>query len=789
MGLLYEFVETKMLCWMEALGMLRHIESAVPALIRVLDRCEESDPSYPLLKDGLRFVRFCMDAIQTCPFHVYTSGLVFSPTKSLLRQMYIHEVDDLAVVDILAGHDEIWGPCSRVMTGHTSNISHVSFSHDGRWIASAGHDSTICIWDAMIGVILRILSGHKKPVTGCIFSLDDKTVVSCSRDQTIRTWDSTSGATLKVIVLSGYLINWVDLLPATSNTSPMIVAGLSSSSQQSDSIQVFDMDVSASSVRQILESDTSGLQIDFPYLFQGLGTVMTAAWDAGKLLLSPRRNFFEGLDGRRYIHKVIPQSDLLLASCLTASTADIELWRLTARECIHIFVGHENSISTVAVHPSQEIFASGSADNTIRLWSLQKRTCLAVFSWVGATYALAFRPSGESLVSACHEGVRSWDIPSMSSPFDPLSFTQSTTKRSIPSPSAGGPFMATVRGLGRPPTIWFLQENSQCRLATNGIQDGHVLDTDFDTDFDTTVWGISSTSTSQTSNWMCARLQQWPVDGGPGEPKGISLTNTVSGRAFYLDDDALDGSETIEDMEVRGVSPDGRFIYLSGRNNAEQWPDEEEIDRRWSRLDWRTHKVDVTTMKLQIIALTFLTFALAAQDDQQPMTSPQEPVYQPQTTIRPTLADLLTIESSASIFYSYARELEMSAVLADVSAKTTLLVPTNKAVMALSRKPHEGPETMGEVIISDEEFDNVSKRNVERWVSAHMIADAPESLEPKTYTTLLHKKTVTLSLDPNADSKLPEWKRLLVNGESHIVGRKEALNGVFYLIDGTISVD
>jgi hypothetical protein len=54
---------------------------------------------------------------------------------------------------------------------------------------------------------------------------------------------------------------------------------------------------------------------------------------------------------------------------------------------------------------------------------------------------------------------------------------------------------------------------------------------------------------------------------------------------------------------------------------------------------------------------------------------------------QPSLADLLTIEPSASIFYAYAREIELSRILDDESQKYTLLVPTNKAVMALSRKP------------------------------------------------------------------------------------------------------
>jgi hypothetical protein len=56
--------------------------------------------------------------------------------------------------------------------------------------------------------------------------------------------------------------------------------------------------------------------------------------------------------------------------------------------------------------------------------------------------------------------------------------------------------------------------------------------------------------------------------------------------------------------------------------------------------------------------------------------------------MKPTLADLLTIESSTSIFYSYARELTLSNMFSDSERPITILAPTNKAVMALARKPY-----------------------------------------------------------------------------------------------------
>jgi hypothetical protein len=54
---------------------------------------------------------------------------------------------------------------------------------------------------------------------------------------------------------------------------------------------------------------------------------------------------------------------------------------------------------------------------------------------------------------------------------------------------------------------------------------------------------------------------------------------------------------------------------------------------------------------------------------------------------KPSLYDLLTIDSSISIFFSYARELEISKLFVDEKARATVLTPTNKAVMALARKP------------------------------------------------------------------------------------------------------
>lgn len=82
----------------------------------------------------------------------------------------------------------------------------------------------------------------------------------------------------------------------------------------------------------------------------------------------------------------------------------------------------------------------------------------------------------------------------------------------------------------------------------------------------------------------------------------------------------------------------------------------------------------------------FLLFPLLSSalfSEQTVMGQAQTPVSRPTQT----LADLLTIEPSASIFYDYARGISLGSKLNDKSSMFTVLVPRNKAVMKLAKKP------------------------------------------------------------------------------------------------------
>ena len=91
------------------------------------------------------------------------------------------------------------------LKGHkTLYVNGVSFSPDGKFIASVGSDETLRIWNASSGKMLRCLLGHENKVTGVSYSSDGKRIASTGHDNTVRIWNADTGSCLEVISLSDH---------------------------------------------------------------------------------------------------------------------------------------------------------------------------------------------------------------------------------------------------------------------------------------------------------------------------------------------------------------------------------------------------------------------------------------------------------------------------------------------------------------------------------------------------------------------------------------------------------
>ena len=76
-----------------------------------------------------------------------------------------------------------------ILRGHTGWVNSVSFSPDGKTIVSGSHDRTVRLWNVETRTEIGTLEGHTAAVKSVSFSPDGRTLASGSDDRTVRLWD------------------------------------------------------------------------------------------------------------------------------------------------------------------------------------------------------------------------------------------------------------------------------------------------------------------------------------------------------------------------------------------------------------------------------------------------------------------------------------------------------------------------------------------------------------------------------------------------------------------------
>jgi len=231
----------RLLLWLEVMSALRQVWRATRMLFiaaGMVDTHADSDLAQ-FLRDANSFVASSYEAIELSAAHIYISALPFADKGSLVYQDFAPLCVGLITVDTF-GIGQHGGSGIMTLTGHDDAVTSVSYSPDGRILASGSKDGSVRVWDtrtgeeAMLplrsgdGKVLSVdfarngkwigsgtesgavwvwnvapdqagrrqLSGHTAAVNSVAFSSDSSRLASVSSDKTIRLWSAATGEQL-----------------------------------------------------------------------------------------------------------------------------------------------------------------------------------------------------------------------------------------------------------------------------------------------------------------------------------------------------------------------------------------------------------------------------------------------------------------------------------------------------------------------------------------------------------------------------------------------------------------
>ena len=245
-----------------------------------------------------------------------------------------------------------------VLRGHRDGVRGVTWSPDGRRLATASNDRTVRIWDAGNGCELTVLHGHNDWVQAVVWSPDGRRLATASNDRTVRIWDAGNGSELTIL--------------------------------RKHTDQVWDVAWSPDGKRLATASNDRTVRI----------------WDADN---SSELTVLYGHDDEVWDVAWSPDGQWL-ATASRDRTARI--WNADNGSEVVMLRGHNGCTEGVAWSPDGRRLATASGDWTARIWDTRGNSELtALYGHNGRVQSVAWSPDGQRLATASNDRTaRIWDF-------------------------------------------------------------------------------------------------------------------------------------------------------------------------------------------------------------------------------------------------------------------------------------------------------------------------------------------------------------------------------------------
>ncbi|EKX45555.1 hypothetical protein GUITHDRAFT_108428 [Guillardia theta CCMP2712] len=202
-----------------------------------------------------------------------------------------------------------------LLQGHGGEVLTVRFDPTGKYLASAGHDKDIFLWEVYGDCVnYGVLKGHKQAVLQLQWSFDGSNLWSCAADKMVMFWDAETGKRIKKFSGHSSFVN------SCCCTRRGVLIGASASDD--GTIKVWDP-----RVRNAVTSLEESYQV----------TAVELSDDGNRV-------FSGGLDN------------------------EIKIWDLRKEEIELTMSGHTDTLTGLRLSPDGQMLLSNAMDNTVRVW-------------------------------------------------------------------------------------------------------------------------------------------------------------------------------------------------------------------------------------------------------------------------------------------------------------------------------------------------------------------------------------------------------------------------------------